>query len=86
LAQVVISQRERTIGIRAVAGGLVAHTLDEQRDINHGQSILDDAAEMKADPEIVALAKKLIDRVEEMPEPRDITNRESRTVIRSDQV
>ena len=29
-----IGQRERTIALRAMAGGLVAHTLDEQRDIN----------------------------------------------------
>jgi hypothetical protein len=33
LARAVIGQRERTIAIRAMAGGLVSHTLDEQRDI-----------------------------------------------------
>ena len=50
LARVVIGQRERTIALRAMPGGLVAHTLDEQRDINDAQSILGDAAEVKTDP------------------------------------
>ena len=43
LARVVIGQRERTIAVRAMPGGLVAHTLDEQRDINDARSILGDA-------------------------------------------
>ena len=50
LARVVIGQRERTIALRAMPGGLVAHTLDEQRDINDAKSILGDAAEIKTDP------------------------------------
>lgn len=39
LARVVIGQRERTIAVHSMSGGLVAHTLDEQRDINDAQSI-----------------------------------------------
>src|ERR1700735_2294007 len=39
LARVVIGQRERTIAVRSMPGGLVAHTLDEQRDINDARSI-----------------------------------------------
>jgi DNA end-binding protein Ku len=31
LARVVVGQRERTIALRAMPGGLVAHALDEQR-------------------------------------------------------
>jgi DNA end-binding protein Ku len=49
LARVVIGQRERTIAVRAMSGGLVAHTLDETRDINDAQSILGDAAKVKTD-------------------------------------
>jgi DNA end-binding protein Ku len=45
LARVVIGQRERTIALRSVPGGLVAHTLDEQRDINDARSIFGDTAE-----------------------------------------
>ena len=62
LARVVIGQRERTIALRAMDGGLVAHTLDEQRDINDARSIFGDATAIKTDPEMVQLAKQLIDR------------------------
>ena len=62
LARVVIGQRERTIALRAMTGGLVAHTLDEQRDLNDARSIFGDAAEIKTDSEMVALAKQLIAR------------------------
>ena len=34
LARMVIGQREHTIALRAMPGCLVAHMLDEQRDIN----------------------------------------------------
>jgi DNA end-binding protein Ku len=40
LARVVIGQRERTIALRSMPDGLVAHTLDEQRDVNDARSIL----------------------------------------------
>jgi DNA end-binding protein Ku len=58
-----------------MAGGLVAHTLDEQRDINDSRSILGDAAEMKIDPEMVALAKQLIDRQTAKYDPSDLEDR-----------
>ena len=72
LARVVIGQRERTIALRAVPGGLVAHTLDEQRDINDARSIFGDAAEVKTDPEMVQLAKQLIDRQTTTYDPSDL--------------
>ena len=75
LARVVIGQRERTIALRAMPGGLVAHTLDEQRDINDAQSILGDAAEVKTDPEMVALAKQLIQRQTTTYDPSDLEDR-----------
>ena len=56
-------------------GGLVAHTLDEQRDINDARSILGDAAEIKTDPEMVALAKQLIDRQTTTYDPSDLEDR-----------
>ena len=34
LARVVISQRERTVALRPMEGGLVAHALNEERDLN----------------------------------------------------
>ena len=72
LARVVIGQRERTIALRAMPGGLVAHTLDEQRDINDAKSILGDVAESKTDLEMVALAKQLIQRQTTTYDPSDL--------------
>ena len=71
----VIGQRERTIALRPMPGGLVAHTLDEQRDINDARSILGDAAEIKTDPEMVALAKQLIERQTTTYDPSDLEDR-----------
>jgi DNA end-binding protein Ku len=75
LARVVIGQRERTIALRAAPGGLVAHTLDEQRDINDAKTILNGAAEVKTDPEMVALAKQLIQRQTTEYDPSDLEDR-----------
>ena len=75
LSRVVIGQRERTIALMATDGGLVAHTLDEQRDINDAKQIFDDVAEVKTDPEMVQLAKQLIDRQTAKYDPSDIEDR-----------
>ncbi len=72
LARVVIGQRERTIAIRAMDGGLVAHTLDEQRDINDAKVIFGDVAGLKTEPEMVQLAKQLIDRQTTTYDPADL--------------
>jgi DNA end-binding protein Ku len=75
LARVVIGQRERTIAVRAMDGGLVTHTLDEQRDINDAGSIFGDSAEARTDPEMVQLAKQLIDRQTTKYDPSDLEDR-----------
>jgi DNA end-binding protein Ku len=75
LARVVIGQRERTIAVRAMDGGLVAHTLDEQRDINDASTIFGDSAEGKTDPEMVQLARQLIDRQTTKYDPSDLEDR-----------
>jgi DNA end-binding protein Ku len=72
LARVVIGQRERTIAVRAMDGGLVAHTLDEQRDINDAKAIFGDVGSIKTDPEMVQLAKQLIDRQTTTYDPSDL--------------
>jgi DNA end-binding protein Ku len=72
LARVVIGQRERTIALRAMPGGLVAHTLDEQRDINDARSVFGDIADIKTDPEMVQLARQLIDRQTTNYDPSDL--------------
>ena len=75
LARVVIGQRERTIAVRSMPGGLVAHTLDEQRDINDARAIFGDGAEVKTDPEMVQLARQLIDRQTTKYDPSDLDDR-----------
>ena len=75
LSRVVIAQRERTVVIRPMEGGLVAHTLYEQRDINDAKGVFEDTTAMKTDPEMVALATQLIDRQTTTYDPSDIEDR-----------
>jgi len=62
LSRVVIAQRERTIALRPVDGGLMAHTLYEDRDLNSGQEVFDGLDGIKVDPEMVQLATQLVQR------------------------
>jgi DNA end-binding protein Ku len=62
LSRVVISQRERTIALRPADGGLMAHTLYEERDLNSGQELFDGMDSIKIDPEMVQLATQLVQR------------------------
>jgi DNA end-binding protein Ku len=75
LSRVVIAQRERTIALRPMEGGLVAHTLHEQRDINDAKTVFEDATAIKTDPEMIALARQLIDRQTITYDPSDIEDR-----------
>ena len=62
LSRVVISQRERTIALRPMGDGLMAHTLYEDRDLNSPKELFDGMAEIKTDPEMVQLATQLVQR------------------------
>ena len=42
LARVVISQRERTVALRPMGEGLMAHTLHEDRDLNSPKELFDE--------------------------------------------
>jgi DNA end-binding protein Ku len=75
LARVVIGQRERTIALRPMNGGLAAHTLSEQRDINDAKALFDDVGDIKTDPEMVQLATLLINRQTGRYDPIDIEDR-----------
>jgi DNA end-binding protein Ku len=75
LSRVVIAQRERTIALRPMEGGLVAHTLHEQRDINDAKAVFEDATTIKTDPEMITLARQLIDRQTATYDPSDIEDR-----------
>jgi DNA end-binding protein Ku len=75
LSRVVISQRERTIAVRPMAGGLVAHTLNEQRDLNEAAPLFEHISGAKSDPEMVQLAVQLIDRQTSQYDPADLEDR-----------
>ena len=62
LTRIVIAQRERTVAVRPMDGGLVAHTLNEERDLNSAKTLFEDVADVKVDPAMVALAVQLVDR------------------------
>ena len=75
LTRVVIAQRERTIAIRPMNGGLVAHTLNEDRDLNSSAELFEEVQRAKIDPEMVKLATQLIDRQTGRYDPADLEDR-----------
>jgi DNA end-binding protein Ku len=75
LTRVVISQRERTVALRPMEGGLVAHTPNEERDLNSAKPSFEDAQAVKTDPEMVKLAVQLIDRQNSQYDPSDTEDR-----------
>jgi DNA end-binding protein Ku len=75
ISRVVIAQRERAIALMPMQGGLVAHTLHEERDLNDAKAVFDDVAGFKTDPEMVKLAKQLIDRQTGRYDPVDMEDR-----------
>jgi DNA end-binding protein Ku len=75
LSRVVIAQRERTVALRPMKGGLAAHTLHEQRDINDAKAAFEEAAGVRTDPDMVKLATQLIDRQTGTYDPRDIEDK-----------
>jgi DNA end-binding protein Ku len=75
LSRVVISQRERTIALRPADGGLMAHTLYEDRDLNSGQELFEGMDHIKVDPEMVQLATQLVQRQSGKYDPSDLEDR-----------
>ena len=75
LTRIVISQRERTVAVRPIEGGLVAHTLNEQRDLNEAKTLFDAIEGLKVDPEMVQLAVQLVDRQTGKYDPSDLEDR-----------
>ena len=75
LTRVVISQRERTVALRPMDGGLVAHTLNEERDLNPAQPLFENVRHVSIDPEMVKLAVQLVDRQTGQYDPADLEDR-----------
>lgn len=75
LSRVVISQRERTIALRPVDEGLMAHTLYEDRDLNSGKELFEGMEGIKVDPEMVQLATQLVQRQSGKYDASDLEDR-----------
>ena len=75
LARVVISRRERVVALMPMQGGLAAHTLHEERDLNNARAVFGDVPATKPDPEMVSLAKQLVDRQAGRYDPADVEDR-----------
>ena len=75
ISRVVISQRERTIALRPVDEGLMAHTLHEDRDLNSGKELFEGMEKIKVDPEMVQLATQLVQRQSGKYDASDLEDR-----------
>jgi DNA end-binding protein Ku len=75
ISRVVISQRERTIALRPVDEGLMAHTLHEDRDLNSGKELFEGMEGIKIDPEMVQLATQLVQRQSGKYDASDLEDR-----------
>jgi DNA end-binding protein Ku len=72
MTRVVIGARERTVALRVVAGGIMAHTLYEQRDLNTSVGLFPDLETVAVDQEMVQLATMLVDRQSGTYDPSDL--------------
>jgi len=76
LVRVVISQRERMVALRPCeGGGLVAHTLNEEQDLNSAAGLFDAVSEIRVDPEMLKLATQLVARQTGQYDPADLEDR-----------
>ena len=75
LSRVTISGRERAIAFMPMEDGMVAHTLNEERDINDAKPLFEGLDKIKVDPEMVKLATQLIDRQTGEYDPKDVEDR-----------
>ena len=63
------------MALRPVEGGLVAHTLNEERDLNSSTALFEDIQRVQVDPEMLALAVQLVDRQTGKYDPSDLEDR-----------
>jgi DNA end-binding protein Ku len=75
LSRVTIAGRERAVAVMPMDKGLIAHTLNEERDLNSPKPLFEDIERIKSDPEMVQLAKQLIDRQTGKYDPKDVEDR-----------
>ena len=75
LSRVVMARRERAVAIMPMDRGLVVHTLYEEREIMSPKALFDEVPGDKPDPEMIKLARMLIDRQTAKFDPSDMEDR-----------
>jgi DNA end-binding protein Ku len=75
LSRVVMARRERAIAIMPMGRGLVAHTLNDAKDLRDASSYFGGLPSEKPDAEMVKLATQLIDRQTGKFDPADMEDR-----------
>lgn len=75
LSRVVISRRERPLALMPMGNGLVAHTLHEAADLNDPAPLFVGLDAIRIDPEMVELARRLIERQSGRFDPADFEDR-----------
>lgn len=75
LSRLVIARREHAIALMPMGKGLVAHTLYEERDVMNPADLFARVPGAKPDPDMVALARQLIDRQAGKFAPSDMEDR-----------
>ena len=75
LSRVVMARRERAVAIMPMDGGLIVHTLYEEREITNPKSLFDKVPDDKPDEEMIKLARMLIDRQTAKFDPADMEDR-----------
>ncbi len=75
LSRVVMARRERAVAIMPLERGLVVHTLYEEREITSPKSLFAEVSSEKPDPEMIKLARMLIDRQTAKFDPADMEDR-----------
>jgi DNA end-binding protein Ku len=75
LSRVVIARRERSVAILPLERGMVLHTLHEPRDLTAYDELFEPISNAKPDPDMVQLARQLIERQQGKFEPADLEDR-----------
>ncbi|HEY0185348.1 MAG TPA: Ku protein [Rhodopila sp.] len=75
LSRLVIARRERAVAIIPSGPGLVCHTLLEPNDLWDAAPLFEHIADVKPDPDMVALATQLIQRQNGKFQPEDTEDR-----------
>lgn len=75
LGRVVLSTRERLLALEPRGNGMVAFSLRSHDEVRDVDGAFDDIPNVKTDPDMVAIAQKLIGQKERKFDPKQITDR-----------